>query len=197
MNYDNAVIDVNVGPGCTDHGLAKDLFLAQYSALRSEIEKRLDIRQGLLTFTLVVAATFLSLAVQSGISGMTAFFYPCVGACLAAAWTHNDARIGQINHYIQHIVEPLFPPIHPGWETYRKTTFHRKHVLMPWKGLIDLSARGTFLITELLCLFLGDVRVIALFAQRADLGTILVGFALSLLGTVATILTHVVLEHRR
>jgi hypothetical protein len=175
--------------------LAKDLYVEQYSSLRSEIEKRLDIRQAILTFTLVLAGTFLSVAAQPGIAAATAFYYPLVALFLAAAWTHNDAKIGQISQYIKLEVEQHMPFL--GWEAYRKATFDSTHSLAPKHGLVSFSTRGTFLATEVLALLVGSIRSIAALLTDQGPAMIVITVALFAAGVGATIWSYFLLQHRR
>ncbi len=45
--------------------LSDSMLVAQYEALRAEIGLRLDLRQQVLTFTMIVAASFFGLGLQS------------------------------------------------------------------------------------------------------------------------------------
>src|SRR5438874_11117058 len=75
------------------------LLIQQYTALRSEIEKRIDIRQQILALTLLVAGTFLTVGAQPTVSAVVLLFYPIIAMFLGAIWEHNDLRVGQINFY--------------------------------------------------------------------------------------------------
>ena len=176
--------------------LTKDLYVEQYSSLRSEIEKRLDIRQATLTFTLVLAGTFLSVAAQPGIAAATAFYYPIVALFLAAAWTQNDAKIGQISQYIRVEVEQHMGPL-TGWEAYRKRTFDGTHPLTPKSGLIRFSTRGLFLATEILALLVGSIRSIAALLADPQPAMIVVTTALFIAGVGATLWSYTLLQHHR
>ena len=175
--------------------LPRDLYVEQYSSLRSEIEKRLDIRQATLTFTLVLAGTFLSVAAQPGIAAATAFYYPVIALFLAAAWTHNDVKIGQISQYIKLEIEQHM--LFTGWEAYRKATFDGTHPLTPKRGLISFSTRGTFLATEALALLVGSVRSATALLADPQPGMIVLTCALFAAGMGATIWSYFLLQHRR
>lgn len=175
--------------------LPKDLYVEQYSSLRSEIEKRLDIRQATLTFTLVLAGTFLSVAAQPGIAAATAFYYPIVALFLAAAWTHNDSKIGQISQYIKLEVEQHMP--FTGWEAYRKATFDGTHPLTSKSGLVSFSTKGVFLATEALALLVGSIRSIVVLLADQEPGMIVISVALFAAGVGATIWSYFLLQHRR
>src|SRR5947209_18568770 len=106
------------------------LLIEQYTSLRSEIEKRIDIRQQILALTLLVAGTFLTVGAQPTVSAVVLLFYPIIAMFLGAIWEHNDLRVGQINFYIRTEVETHLGSLGPGWETFRLKTFspgYREH----------------------------------------------------------------------
>src|SRR6266566_8346119 len=109
------------------------LLIEQYTSLRSEIEKRIEIRQQILALTLLVAGTFLTVGVQPNVPEVVLLFYPIIAMFLAALWEHNDLRVGQINFYIRMEVEKHLGAFGPGWETFRQQTFpafhrYRRHI---------------------------------------------------------------------
>jgi hypothetical protein len=57
--------------------------LQEFSVLRSEIEKRVDMRTQLLTFTLIMAGTFLSVGLRSGVAAPVLFIYPVLATSLS------------------------------------------------------------------------------------------------------------------
>src|SRR2546429_659030 len=107
-----------------------ELRLAEYAALRSEIEKRLELRQQLLVATLAVAGTFLTLGVQPGLSALTVLIYPIPAMFVAVVDAHSDLRIGQIASYLRELEESIFGAGW-GWEAYRRQTFVGAHPLAP------------------------------------------------------------------
>ncbi len=54
------------------------LLIEQYTSLRSEIEKRIEIRQQILALTLLVAGTFSTVGVQPGVPEVVLLFYPLI-----------------------------------------------------------------------------------------------------------------------
>lgn len=161
------------------------MLIEQYVSLRSEIEKRIEIRQQILALTLLVAGTFLTVGAQPGVSQVVLLFYPILAMFLGAIWTHNDLRIGQINQYIRMELEKYLSGLGPGWETYRRHTFlprqrqnkgrdtKQEHPLTPPRGLILFSTRGMFLTTQLLTIVVAAVRYLfALLQQNFSLQTI-------------------------
>lgn len=153
------------------------LLIEQYTSLRSEIEKRIDIRQQILALTLLVAGTFLTVGVQPAVPEVVLLFYPVIAMFLGAIWEHNDLRVGQINFYIRTEVEKHLGALGPGWETFRSTTFpsrHRRHKLRqlqprhpltPRPGLIVFATRGMFFTTQAMALSVAAVRYTSEFLQ--------------------------------
>ena len=126
--------------------------LAEYSTLRSEILKRMDMRQQMLTFTLVIAGTVLSFGVQEDISPMVLLLYPILALFLATAWTQSDTRIWDIAEYIKNHIEPNFSGIN--WESY----VYDKNKTRKVRPL-EITAVGVFLITEILAVVLAIPRL--------------------------------------
>ena len=162
------------------------LLIEQYTSLRSEIEKRIDIRQQILALTLLVAGTFLTVGVQPGVPGVVLLFYPLIAMFLGAIWEHNDLRVGQINFYIRTEVEKHLGALGPGWESFRSKTFPSRyrrhkfrqleqwHPLTPQSGLIVFATRGMFFTTQAMAIIVAAVRYISEFLQQ--------GFAVNVTG---------------
>lgn len=159
----------------TSSSLSRQLFVEQFTSLRSEIEQRINLRQQLIALTLVVAGTFLTIGVQPGESWVVLLFYPLLAMFMAAAWEHNDLRIGQINWYIQSVIEQHLGDLGPGWEYFRRQAFRsasqrrnlrtgnipqvpEAHGLRGVPGLIAISTRGLYLGTQALAVVVATVR---------------------------------------
>ena len=126
--------------------------LAEYSALRSEILQRMDLRQQMLTFTLIIAGSMLTLGVQTNISPLILLLYPVLALFLAMAWMHSDVRIWEIAEYQENHIEPRLTGIK--WETY----IHNKHRGRTYRPL-EVTAAGVFLTTDVLALVLAIPRL--------------------------------------
>ena len=126
--------------------------LAEYSALRSEILQRMDMRQQMLTFTLIIAGSILSLGVQTNISPLVLLLYPILALFLAMAWMHSDVRIWEVAEYMEKHIEPRLDGI--GWETY----IHNKDRGRAFRP-VEITAAGVFLITEVLAVVLAIPRL--------------------------------------
>jgi hypothetical protein len=162
------------------------LLIEEYRSLRSEIEKRIDIRQQILALTLLVAGTFLTVGVQPAVPEVVLLFYPVIAMFLGAIWEHNDLRVGQINFYIRTELEKHLGALGPGWETFRSKTFpsrHKRHQfrqsiqrhpLTPRSGLMIFATRGMFFTTQAMTIIVAGVRYTSDFLQQ--------GFAVQVTG---------------
>jgi len=120
----------------------------EYNALRSEILKRIDMRQQLTSLTLSIAGLFLSFGLTNvGI----AFIFPPIAFLLATAWAQNEIRVRQLGTYIHERIEPKIEGL--GWETYRIQ--RRPESRWGKLPLVGLSPGGTFLITQLIAIGIG------------------------------------------
>jgi hypothetical protein len=93
-------------------------FSEQYASLRNEIEKRIEIRQQILAFTLLVAGTLLTIGVQPNVPEVVLLFYPVIAMFLGAIWEQNDVRVAQIDYFICTEVEKHLDRLGSGWETF-------------------------------------------------------------------------------
>jgi hypothetical protein len=170
-----------------------ELRLVEYAALRSEIEKRLELRQQLLLATLAVAGTFLTLGLQPALSALTVLVYPVLALFVAVIDAHTDLRIGQISFYLRELEESAFGS-DQGWEAYRKRVFTGTHPLAPGRVGHQFSMRGIYSTTQLLAFGLGTARALPL--MNSIPGVLSVGTALSL-ALAATLYTASIAQHRR
>ncbi|UCC76608.1 MAG: hypothetical protein JSW37_14055, partial [Anaerolineales bacterium] len=93
--------------------------LAEYQALRGEIVKRIELRQQVLSFTLLGAGGLLSLGLQSDEVRVTLailLMYTVLALFLALVWMQSDLRVHDMAEYIRTRIEPA----HDGlcWETF-------------------------------------------------------------------------------
>ena len=156
------------------------LLIEEYRSLRSEIEKRIDIRQQILALTLLVAGTFLTVGVQPAVPGVVLLFYPVIAMFLGATWEHNDLRVGQINYYLRTELEKHLGALGPGWETFRSKTFPSRHTqhsfrqsvqrhpLTPRPGLIVFATRGMFFTTQAIAIIVAAIRYASDFLQQGS-----------------------------
>jgi hypothetical protein len=148
---------MNNPAGANDPFVDPALLAAQYSAMRAEMIKRLEIRSQLVALTLVVAGTFLSVGAQSAIPESVLLVYPLIAMFLAASWKQNDVRTGQMVRFIRDKIEKHIgaSPTELGWENYRRATH-------PPSRLTPFSVSGVFLATQGLAIALSAVRFVPL-----------------------------------
>lgn len=134
---------------------SKTEILAEYSALRNEIIKRMEFRHQLLTFTLIAAGTILSFGAKEGIT-LILLIYPLLALFLAIAWSQSDIRAGEIGDFIRINIEDKLKGI--CWQSYIKKikTSEQKNLL---QKTTQLSAQGVFLFTEILALVLAAPKI--------------------------------------
>lgn len=167
---------------------APELLTGMYEALHAEINTRLEQRQGVLTFTLLVAASLFGLGLQSWASAVTVLCYPVLGLFLALVWEQHDTKIGQIAAYLRELEERHLGEFGPGWECWRRQRFPVKH------HHIETPAKGVFVASEVLAMVIGIARMAG---QLSSLATIMLAILLLLLDIGATTLTWAALKHQR
>jgi hypothetical protein len=116
----------------------------QYIALRSEILKRIEMRQQILAVTLTLAGIFLGLGLQNE---SVALIYPLIAAFLALGWAQNDFRIRDTANYIRENLEISMP--YPQYETHMQNERKAKRGGLGSWSFIILSHGGIFLLTQL------------------------------------------------
>jgi hypothetical protein len=125
----------------------------EYTALRNEILKRIEMRQQLISMTLAIAGVFLGVGVTTGVVPL---IYPPLAAFLALGWVQNDLRIAQIGRYIRERLEPTVPDL--AWETYSQE--RREHDPWRWRFTV-VSHIGVFVVTQLMAIGIGWARFTA------------------------------------
>jgi hypothetical protein len=121
----------------------RDGLLAEYNALRSEILKRIELRNSIMFGTLTFAGVLLSFGLTTP---TLALIYVIISTFLAAAWVQSDVIISNIGHYIREKLEN--PENGLRWETFRqkeRTAFAKKRVFQP---SAVFSTGGIFLVTQ-------------------------------------------------
>jgi hypothetical protein len=98
----------------------KDFALAEYSALRDEILKRIELQNQILNLALIIAGTAISVSFQLNNGPIILLIYPPIALVLSAGWEQNNLRIRQIGIYIRETIERRSPG--SGWEQYRIDT---------------------------------------------------------------------------
>jgi len=90
------------------------LLVAEYVSLRTEIVKRIELRQQYVTISLAIAGAFLGASVAFS-SSPVALIFPLLAPFLAIGWVQNDLRVWDVAQYIRERYER--PGSGLGWET--------------------------------------------------------------------------------
>lgn len=162
----------------TQEGLskqAKTFYLQEYDALRDEILKRMEIRQQLFTFSLVIAGSFLTVGLATDLNYKLLFAYPLISLFIAGSWMQSDFRIYQLGQYIKSQIETEFLPEGKGWE--------HAHTGLQTFNLVG-SVRGIVLSTQILLVF---IALLLIDFQPDTIDLVLLG--LDLAAFILTILT--------
>jgi hypothetical protein len=130
---------------------SREGFEIEYSTLRSEILKRIGLRQQFMSITLTIAGVFLGIGVTTA---AIALVYPPLAAFLAIGWAQNDLRIRDVAAYIRERLEVSTPGL--GWETYIEEV-RGKTRMRSWRFLV-LSHGGVFLFTQGMAIAVGLLR---------------------------------------
>ncbi len=126
--------------------------LAEFSALRDEILKRIEMRQTILVFALGAASTLLTLAVTSKAEFWVLLPYPFIAALLALVWMQNDVRIGELGEYITKELGKKCEDL-KGFEDFLRQNNAKRGWKGGWRD-VEVAALGVFLITEFVSMIL-------------------------------------------
>ncbi len=120
--------------------------LAEYSALREEIVKRIELEYQIIYITLFIFSTMCGFAFSYRLP-VIILTYPILCVLLTSAWVNSDLSISHIAGYIKDKIEAKIGENMTGWE----------HYLTPRKPLLlsTLSVGGTFVITTLIAIGIG------------------------------------------
>jgi len=121
----------------------------EYAALRSEILKRIEMRQQIMAATLTLAGVFLAVGLSKE---NVSLIYPPLAAFIAIGWGQNDFRIRFAARYIRDNLERRMPGL--GYESYihssrQRTKLEKGRRLESWRFVV-LSHGGILLITQML-----------------------------------------------
>lgn len=118
----------------------------EYNSLRSEILKRIELRQQIISITLTLAGIFLGFGLSTD---TVALIYPPLAAFLAVAWAQNDFRIRDLAKYIRENLETA--PIGLRYETYVQQMRANHKRLSAWRYVV-ISHNGIFLLTQVMAI---------------------------------------------
>ncbi len=127
-------------------GTKNEFLLVEYSALREEIVKRIELEYQLIYLSLVTFGVICGLGLPAH-SSLVILFYPIFATCIIAGWVNSDNSIQYIANYIKNHIETKLGEDNTGWE-------HRFEVQKS-NGLSALSVIGTFTGTSLFAILVG------------------------------------------
>jgi len=124
----------------------------EYSALKNEMLKRIEMRQQLISITLTLAGIFLSFGLTSD---MVTLVYPPLAMFLAFGWSQNDFRIRRMARYIRENLESL--KIGLNYETIMHEDRLNNSSMETWRFLV-ISHSGIFLFTQIMAVGIDLLR---------------------------------------
>ena len=125
----------------------------EYTTLRSEILKRIEMRQQIVSIALTLAGIFLGVGLSNE---SVALIYPPLAMFLAFGWAQNDYRIRDSARYIRENLESALPGLR--YETYVQQKRQSSEGLGSWRFVV-LSHGGVFLITQLLAISIESLKL--------------------------------------
>lgn len=144
----------------------------EFTALRSEIVSRIELRSQIVLATLTLAGVVFSFGLNTP---AIAFVFPIVATFLAAAWLQHDTRISELTAYLHDQVESKIPGL--GWETYRRNR-PRKGTRIFGVRLSVLSAGGVFIVIQWVALIIGFSKFSTFTTLEWILGSVALVFTL-------------------
>ena len=169
------------------------LMLAEYSALRNELDKRRDIRYRILTFAVLLLGTVTALVLPgTKISGEglphALFAYPIAAYLLSILWCHNYRHSIGIATYIAEQIEAK-----SGYDGWSSRKSRRRN---PRTQPANYAACAVFVFAEIASIVLGLIVMLHIgepWAKSMLSHWLLCGIAVAV--TVGTIIGHCWIPH--
>lgn len=92
-----------------------DFLLTQYSALRNEIIKRMELQNQIISLMLIASGALISFGFQADLP-IPILTTPLLVFFLASFWANHDVRIRHFGRYIRKYIEEAFLEADKGWE---------------------------------------------------------------------------------
>jgi hypothetical protein len=133
---------------------AVDVVLAEYAALKTEINSRSSYQHHIVNWVLVVTGALLAVGLERQEVALL-LIAPILTFFLVVRYADHSAQIARMGDYIQRRIEKCLPDL--GWEEWLPSEHARPRVGQ--KGLLAVvTSRGTFLTMEALPVVVGLVR---------------------------------------
>jgi len=161
--------------------MASDTFHIVYNNLREEIVKRVELEHQIIYFTLLTFGAVLAVGLKS--ENTTIFLlYPVLIMFLAATWSDNQIRIGEISAYIKERIAPMLGEDIVGWELAQQKRFYAgfsgfRHIL-----LTSIGKRALFFGSQAIVIIL----VFPMVMQKSD-STTSIFFLIAVISTLITL----------
>ena len=162
-----------------DNDLVREFLKLEYTTLRGELIKRVELRQRLLEIAVISAGAILALNLTWDQYPLILLAYPIVVMFLGLVWMHHDLRLQNLGTYIRWQIESEFQrssnaPENPvGYETWLDHDRTRK------EGRIGgMSNIAVFLMSQLLVFAVGLISAGAKVSKVSiEAGAFFLGFA--------------------
>lgn len=125
----------------------------EYNSLRSEILKRIELRQQIVSITLTLAGVFLGIGLGTS---SVALIYPPLAMFLAFGWAQNDFRIRDLSGYIRKHLET--PATGLNYEHEVQSGREKSRNLGSWRYVV-VSHIGVFLFTQAMAVIIELARI--------------------------------------
>ena len=135
--------------------LARDLVVAEYNSLTTELNSRQSIRYQMIQFALAALAALLtvsSVGIQNHLDFLI-FAYPALVLVLSIIYTTNSFESRRIKNYIRNRIEIFLPTIKGeqiGWHTYRKG-----NKIEGFGTVGNIGAKTIFIVTSVFAVLMG------------------------------------------
>lgn len=117
----------------------------EYSFLRDQFLKRVEMRHQVVELTLTIAAAFLGLALTKEVPTSIALIFPPIAFFLALEWVYIDIRQNQTVRYLRKL-EKKMPDLELGWEEFKRKEGGFKYAAV--------SQGSCFLFTQILAMII-------------------------------------------
>jgi len=135
--------------------LARDLVVAEYNSLTTELNSRQSIRYQMIQFSLAALAALLSVSavvIQNHLDFLI-FAYPVLVLVLSIIYTTNTFESRRIKNYLKIRIEIFLPAIKGekiGWHTFRKS-----NKIEGFGTVGNIGAKTIFIITSVFAVLMG------------------------------------------
>jgi hypothetical protein len=129
--------------------------LSEYSALRTELLKRIEMQFQLVSLAILIAGTIITFSIPKDLNSnlnltLSLLVYPLFATFLAISWSQHDVRNRQIGIYIKDVIEAKLVGDGVGWEHRKVATSE----IIGIKSLVLILARGIFIGSQILLVVL-------------------------------------------